>query len=304
MLSPPRIQQLLRLRPPPLSLSRHNYIANTRFSPLVPPPPSSLPKPRPARQISARTRKNVRRLIYTTGVLGTFYLADVYLNYSTFTRNIRTITTCSLIAADYKLNFNAGKDASQLSRIHQRNADRMLGLCLHNGGLYQKIGQAIAMQSAILPPIVQEKFSRFFDETPQASYKEVEKVLREEFGDRFPGLSGSEIADRIFVPGSFEKRAVGSASIAQVHKAKLPTGEEVAVKIQKPWIQRQVGLDLWVFRGVTYCTGLPFNKYWLLSIHSLLNLDVRFAIKLSYSLYLRTVCSLIVRTQPMILGAK
>ncbi|KAF8243280.1 ABC1-domain-containing protein [Wilcoxina mikolae CBS 423.85] len=264
MLPPSRIQQFLRLRPPPLRLSRRNYIANTRFSPLVPPPPSSLPKPRPARQISARTRKNVRRLIYTTGVLGTFYLADVYLNYSTFTRNIRTVTTCILIAADYKLNFNAGKDAAQLSRIHERNADRMLGLCLHNGGLYQKIGQAIAMQSAILPPIVQEKFSRFFDETPQASYKEVERVLREEFGDRFPGLSGSEIADRIFVPGSFEKRAVGSASIAQVHKAKLPTGEEVAVKIQKPWIQRQVGLDLWVFRGVTYffstwMFGLPLS---------------------------------------------
>ena len=60
--------------------------------------------------------------------------------------------------------------------------------------------------------------------------------------------------DRVFVPGSFERRAVGSASIAQVHRARLRTGEEVAVKVQKPWIKRQVGMDLAVFQVVTYCT--------------------------------------------------
>jgi len=225
----------------------------TRFTPFVPPSPSSLPKPRPTRQISPRTRKYLRRLVYTTTALGTLYLTDAFFNYSTFTRNLRTIATCGIIAADYKINFRAGKDAGQLAHIHERNADRMMNLCFKNGGLYQKIGQAIAMQSAILPPVVQQKFTRFFDETPQASWTEVERVLKGDFGDRFPGLSGGEIVDRLFVPGSFEKRAVGSASIAQVHKAQLPTGEWVAVKIQKPWIQRQVGWDLAVFRAVTHC---------------------------------------------------
>ncbi|CCX10016.1 ABC1 domain protein [Pyronema domesticum] len=261
----------LRSRPPiptlrfPRNIRSYNYINGhtQHFSPLVPPPPSSLPKPHQSK-LSPRSRKYVRRFLYTTGVVGTLWAADVYLNYATFTRNIRTVTTCMLIAADYKLNFSQGKDADQLSRIHERNADRILNLCLHNGGLYQKIGQAIAMQSAILPKVVQEKFSQFFDETPQAGWKEVEKVLKEEYGHKFPGMTGSQIVDQIFMPGSFEKRAVGSASIAQVHKARLPNGDEVAVKIQKPWIQRQVGLDLFCFKAVTYffstwMFGLPLS---------------------------------------------
>lgn len=109
------------------------------------------------------------------------------------------------------------------------------------------------MQSAVLPPVVARKFSQFFDETAQATFKEVEKVLEEEYGTLVPG-KGS-IADRVFEPGSFERRAVGSASIAQVHKARLKTGEQVAVKVQKPWIQRQVGLDLWCFKQVSYWFG-------------------------------------------------
>ena len=101
------------------------------------------------------------------------------------------------------------------------------------------------MQSAILPPVVQEKFAKFFDETPQAPFEAVEKVLMEEYG------GGRGVADRVFAPGSFQKRAVGSASVAQVHRARLVTGEEVAVKVQKPWIQRQVGVDLFIYRIVT-----------------------------------------------------
>jgi aarF domain-containing kinase len=253
----PRLCRIVRLHVyPPRVRTYMGPPINTRFQPFVPPPPSSLPKPKPPAEFSPRTLKILRRLFYTAGALGTFWAADHYLNYATFTRNLRTIAICSLMAADYKLNFRQGKDGSQLSAIHERNADRVLELCFKNGGLYQKIGQAIAMQSAILPPVVQQRFTAFFDETPQASWKEVERTLQEEFGDRFPGLSGAEIADRLFVPGSFERRAVGSASIAQVHKARLPTGEEVAVKIQKPWIKRQVGWDLAVFRGVTYRKNL------------------------------------------------
>jgi aarF domain-containing kinase len=236
------------LIPPSTTFHRH-FINDTRFSPFVPPSPASLTKPRP---LPSKYSKYVRRLLYTSGLVGSLFLADIYLNYATLTRNLRTIITCAVIAADYKLNFNSGKDSSQLSDIHERNADRLLKLCLENGGLYQKIGQAIAMQSAILPPVVAEKFSSFFDETPPAPYRDVERVIKQDFGHRFPGLSGAEIVDRLFLPGSFEKLAVGSASVAQVHKALLRSGEEVAVKVQKPWIKRQVGLDLWVFRGVAY----------------------------------------------------
>ncbi|TGZ77837.1 ABC1-domain-containing protein [Ascodesmis nigricans] len=226
---------------------------NTVKDGFTPPPPSSLPKPRPPRQFSPRALKYLRRIGYTTGLVGTLYLTDAYLNYSTFSRNFYAVGVCALIAADYKLNFGRNKTGGQLTALHARAADRILNLCLDNGGLYQKIGQAIAMQSAVLPPVVQQRFAKFFDETPQASFAEVEKVLQEEFGERFPGTG--PIADRIFEPGTFEQWAVGSASVAQVHRARLKTGEEVAVKIQKPWIERQVFWDLWAFRQVSYWFG-------------------------------------------------
>jgi aarF domain-containing kinase len=45
-----------------------------------------------------------------------------------------------------------------------------------------------------------------------------------------------------------EKRARASASVAQVHWARLADGREVAIKVQKREIARQVGWDLWAFR--------------------------------------------------------
>lgn len=100
------------------------------------------------------------------------------------------------------------------------------------------------MQSALLPSEFQAKFARFFSDTPQASRAEIERVLREEF----PHLK--DPVNELFVPGTFTNRAMGSASVAQVHKAQLNDGSGawVAVKIQKPGISRQVGWDLGVFK--------------------------------------------------------
>ena len=112
-----------------------------------------------------------------------------------------------------------------------------------------KIGQAIAMQSAILPPEFQKMFARMFDDAPQNEWKDVEKVIREDFGkspeDVF-GVSFSGEPGR----GLMEKKARASASVAQVHWAKLPDGREVAIKIQKRENAKQVGWDLWAFKLV------------------------------------------------------
>ena len=110
-----------------------------------------------------------------------------------------------------------------------------------------KIGQAIAMQSAILPPEFQRMFARMFDDAPQNEWKEVEKVIREDFGKSVEDVFGVSFSGE---PGRglMEKKARASASVAQVHWAKLPDGREVAIKIQKREIAKQVGWDLWAFK--------------------------------------------------------
>lgn len=248
---PPQYQYQHHLRPP----LRHRRALQTAapFEPLRgPPPPSSLGRPQPARAFR-RTQQWTRRLAILLAVGGTLYLADRQVYASGLARSLRTFGTGVLVALDYKLNFRAhplpliGSDGG-IPELHRRSAERMFDLLRHNGGLYLKIGQAIAMQSAVLPPEFQRMFSRMFDDAPQDTWDEVERVIREDFGGRSAaevfGVSWSGQEGK----GVMERRARASASVAQVHWARLSDGREVAVKIQKPEIKKQIGWDLWAFK--------------------------------------------------------
>lgn len=203
--------------------------ANTRLI-------STLPKhPEP------RSQKYSRQLLYLSIGVGTIYEVDKHFYASSLARTCRTFATGAVIALDYKVNFQADPPfAKSIDELHARNAERIYNVLRENGGLYLKIGQAIAMQSAVLPPEFQKRFAKMFDDAPQNEWSEVERVIREEFGGRSP----EEVFDVI------EKKARASASVAQVHWARLKDGREVAVKIQKTEIAQQVGWDLWAFKCV------------------------------------------------------
>lgn len=223
------------------------------FQPLYgPPPPSSLGRPQAARSFT-RTRRWLRRLAILVSVGGALYLADRQIYASGLARSLRTFGTGLAVAIDYKINFRArplpliGSDGG-IHELHRRSAERMFDLLRHNGGLYLKIGQAIAMQSAVLPPEFQRMFARMFDDAPSVGWKEVEKVIRQDFG----GRGVEEVFGVSWVgaegKGVMERTARASASVAQVHWARLSDGREVALKIQKPEIKKQIGWDLWAFK--------------------------------------------------------
>lgn len=194
-------------------------------------------------------------------MLGAGYFVDRQWNASSLTRSFRTFRTGLLVGLDYKINFRAHPPlADSIEQLHARNAQRVFDLLRYNGGLYLKIGQAIAMQSAILPPAFQKMFSKMFDDAPQNDWAEVEKVIREDFGKTPEEVFGVSFTAE---PGKgvMEKTARASASVAQVHWARLPDGREVAIKIQKKEIASQVGWDLWAFKVVakayTWWFGIP-----------------------------------------------
>ena len=165
---------------------------------------------------------------------------------------------------DYKLNFRPeplpiiGAEGG-IPALHHRNAERMFNLLRGNGGLYLKIGQAIAMQSAVLPPEFARMFARMFDDAPSDTWAAVEAVIREDFG----GRTVEEVFDVSFTgeegKGVMERTARASASVAQVHWARLPDGREIAIKIQKPEIAKQIGWDLWAFKVVMRVYTLWFD---------------------------------------------
>ncbi|KJR82680.1 aarF domain-containing kinase [Sporothrix schenckii 1099-18] len=235
------------------------------FQAMRPPTPAELGGPRKAREYP-RMRRWGRRLLVLGVIGGAVYLVDRQVYASGMARSLRTFGTGLVVALDYKINFRADPlpiigTPGDVADLHRRNAERLSELLRHNGGLYLKIGQAIAMQSAVLPPEFQRMFGRMFDDAPQDTWAAVEKVVREDFG----GRSVEEVFGVSFTgeagKGVMERKARASASVAQVHWARLPDGREVAVKIQKPEIAKQIGWDLWAFKAVakvySYWFDLP-----------------------------------------------
>jgi aarF domain-containing kinase len=222
-------------------------ITTDRLQAFAPPPPSSLPKPAPPKQY-LRTRKWFRRLAWLGAGIGVIWAVDNQFYASSIARSMRTFATGFIVACDYKINFRENPPlADSIEELHARNATRLFELLRTNGGLYLKIGQAIAMQSAVLPPEFQKMFARMFDDAPQNGWVDVERVIREDFGKSPEEVFGISF-DGDPTKGIMEKTARASASVAQVHWARLPDGREVAIKIQKREIASQVGWDLWAFR--------------------------------------------------------
>ena len=91
-------------------------------------------------------------------------------------------------------------------------------------------------------------FSSLLDQAPQASYEDVKRILEEDLN--------STIEEKF---EHFEPVAIASASIAQVHRARLKDGTEVAVKIQKPWIQKQLPFDLACYRILVFLLEKAFD---------------------------------------------
>ncbi|KAG7442157.1 ABC1-domain-containing protein [Guyanagaster necrorhizus] len=197
----------------------------------------------------SRSRKYARRVGYLIAGTGAVYTLDRLFNASAITRNCRTLYTCAMITLDYKFNFTEEK-SDLIPELHQRVADRMYNLFTSNGGLYIKIGQAIGANAAFLPIPMQQKFAKLFDDAPQIPYSEVLSVFQSEFGRPPGGPNG--------VFEFFDENAIASASIAQVHKAKLwpvqgDTQERwVAVKVQKPAVSIQTEWDLGAYRMVMW----------------------------------------------------
>ncbi|KAI9889127.1 MAG: hypothetical protein M1814_005789 [Vezdaea aestivalis] len=223
-------------------------------SAFVPPPPSSLPKPAPPKTYR-RLRKYGRLLFYLAVGTGLVWAVDKQFYYSSLTRTTRTIFVVTLASLDYKINFRANPPlARSIEALNARNAERVYDLLKTNGGLYLKMGQAIAMQSAVLPPEFQKMFAKMFDDAPQNDWVDVEKVIREDFGKSPEDVFGVSF-DGEAGKGVMEKAARASASVAQVHWARLADGREVAIKVQKREIAQQVAWDLWAFKTVMHALG-------------------------------------------------
>jgi len=101
------------------------------------------------------------------------------------------------------------------------------------GPTFIKLGQVLSMRADLIGTEYSREFSKLQSNASYFPYEEARKILEEEMG-RPPEA----------IYQSFEKQPVAAASLAQVHRAYLKDGTEVAVKIQRPGIQRIMKQDI------------------------------------------------------------
>ena len=121
-------------------------------------------------------------------------------------------------------------------------------------GAIMKLGQMVSFIADGLPPEAQEALARLQQDVPPMAPSLAERVIREELG---------ESPSRLFL--DWDPEPVAAASIGQVHRAVLPDGREVAVKVQYPGVDKAIQHDL---------DNAEF-LYGLFSSVALRNLDVR-----------------------------
>lgn len=109
------------------------------------------------------------------------------------------------------------------------------------GSTYIKLGQFIASTPSLFPREYVEEFQGCLDQTPKLPFSYIESVLASEFVGRDLG--------EIFA--SIDETPLASASIAQVHAAKLVSGEDVVIKVQKPGVETILYTDLNVLHWAT-----------------------------------------------------
>jgi ubiquinone biosynthesis protein len=119
------------------------------------------------------------------------------------------------------------------SRQHARGADLLYGAAIRRQGLLIKLGQLIAARPDIFPFEYVQRLSLLHDRVPPRPYTVIAPVLRRGLG---------KPPEAVFA--SFERTPIAAASLAQVHRATLKDGTDVAVKVQYPGIQSVVEADL------------------------------------------------------------
>jgi ubiquinone biosynthesis protein len=129
--------------------------------------------------------------------------------------------------------------ARDMSTVHQRNADQIFHTAVTMRGMLVKMCQVIGTRSDVFPPQYVKTLSQCHDRLPARDFATIKTVVEEDFGKPLEAVFSE-----------FSPTAVAAASLAQVHRARLVAGREVAVKVQYPDIENIIRTDLTASRRV------------------------------------------------------
>ncbi len=140
----------------------------------------------------------------------------------------RLAIICWVLLQEFRALRRFSRDASNVD-APVKFAARLVAL----GPAFVKLGQVLSTRPDLLPPAYVEALATLQEKVPSVPSETIRITIERELGKPL---------DELFA--SFDQVPVAAASLAQVHRASLPDGTVVAVKVQRPDLERLVGRDL------------------------------------------------------------
>jgi predicted unusual protein kinase regulating ubiquinone biosynthesis (AarF/ABC1/UbiB family) len=179
----------------------------------------AVPRPRTAPKFNPRARF-LRSFLFWLRVVAQTYVWDIFLTRFFITR--------------WYVRRHAMDRWMKIARRFRR-------LAISMGGMQIKLGQFLSSRADIIPDPIRFELAGLQDEVPGAPASHVLELIMEEHGQH---------PDDLFL--SFDQESVAAASLGQVHYATLHDGSSVAVKVQRPYIEEIIDVDLsavkWILR--------------------------------------------------------
>ena len=160
-------------------------------------------------------------------------------------RSLRVARTAARIYLGYKRTQRraSGLPPPQAAALweaqHDASAARLYALAIDLQGVLIKVGQFIGSRADVAPPAYVRRLGRLQDRVPPRPTGEIRAAIERELGRPIAQLFAR-----------FDDPPLAAASLAQVHRAQLPDGREVAVKVQYPGVARLVELDMRNLRAI------------------------------------------------------
>lgn len=127
----------------------------------------------------------------------------------------------------------------KLQQNEHRRAARLRQIVTNLGPAYIKVGQALSTRPDLVPPVYLQELTLLQDQIPPFPNELAFQFIEEELGDR---------PDRIYA--ELSAQPIAAASLGQVYKGTLKSGEAVAVKVQRPDLAQRITLDIYILRQV------------------------------------------------------
>jgi predicted unusual protein kinase regulating ubiquinone biosynthesis (AarF/ABC1/UbiB family) len=138
--------------------------------------------------------------------------------------------------------------SSKKSRVQIKRAKWFTNQLIKLGSAFIKIGQLLSARPDLIPNTWIQELSKLQDQVPNFSFEQVEETIKKELGSK------SDEIDQII------SEPVGSASLAQVHRATLKNGKKVVFKVQRPNLKELFIIDLGIMQQIAGL--LQKNKNW------------------------------------------